>query len=121
MTKVRLRFVWPRRPIFLGDSNMKRYGCAGLAVLLLAMMLSYGCFQAPERIDVQIGSPRPEPVNTAKVPPTYDQAVAELRKAHREIDYLRNKVRKLEDDKKELKEEKQEYKDKYKKLKDKYD
>ena len=100
---------------------MKWYGCAGLAFLLLAGTFSYGCFQAPERIDVQLGSSRPEPVDTGKVPPTYDEAVVELRKAHREIGYLRNKVQKLEDDKKELKEEKDEYKDKYKRLKKRYD
>ena len=100
---------------------MKRYGCAGLAFFLMAVICSYGCFQAPERIDVQVGSPRAEPVDMGKVPPTYDGAVAELRKAHREIHHLRGKVRKLEDDKKELKEEKEEYEEKYKKLKDKYD
>lgn len=97
---------------------MKWFGCAGLALLLLAVVSSYGCFKAPERIDVQVGSSRPEQVDTGKVPPTYNEAVAELRKAHREIDYLRNKVRKLEDDKNELKKEKKEYKDKYEKLKD---
>jgi hypothetical protein len=81
-----------------------------------------GCFQAPERIDVQVGSSsRPERTDTTRVPPTYDEAVAELRKAHREVDYLRSKVRKLEEDKEELEEEKDEYKEKYKKLKDKYD
>jgi predicted RNase H-like nuclease (RuvC/YqgF family) len=77
--------------------------------------------QAPKEINVGWGAERPEPTNTRSVPPDYDGAVAELRKAHREIDYLRNKVRKLEDDKDELKEEKKEYEKKYKKLKDKYD
>ena len=100
---------------------MKRLGCAGLAVLLVAVMLSYGCFQGPEKIDVRVGSGRPEPVDTTSVPPTYDEAAVELRKSYREIEYLRNKVRKLEEDKDELKDEKKEYEKKYKRLKDKYE
>jgi hypothetical protein len=99
---------------------MKRMWCAWTAVLVLSILSGPGCFTAPERIDVQVGSPRPEPVDTTQVPPDYNGAVTELRKSHREIDYLRDKVRKLEDDKKKLKQEKEECEKKYDRLKDKY-
>jgi predicted RNase H-like nuclease (RuvC/YqgF family) len=107
---------------------MKWYGCAGLSIAVVVWTFSQACVQAPKEISVDVGSSRPEPVDTGSVPPDYDQAVAELRKAHREINYLRNKVADLEKDKDELKEdkeeledEKDEYKKRYEKLKDKYE
>lgn len=49
-----------------------------------------GCVTAPERIDVNLGSSRPEPVDSSRVPATasHEEARHELVKAYQNIQYL---------------------------------
>lgn len=94
--------------------------------LLLAITASLGttagCIsaKAPENIDVRVGSSRPEPVDSSRVPnpQTLEEARQELHKAYANIQYLERKVAKLEDDKAEYKHERDKYKKKLEKYED---
>jgi len=94
--------------------------------LLLAtaglLVMAGGCFsaKAPERIDVRLGSDRPEPVDSSRVPDpqTLEEARQELHKAYANIQYLERKVDKLENDKAEYKRERDTYKKRLKKYED---
>jgi hypothetical protein len=94
--------------------------------LLLAtvgmLAMTGGCFsaKAPENIDVRVGSSRPEPVDSSRVPDpqTLDEARYELRKAYANIEYLERKVEDLKDDKAKYKRERDKYKDRLEKYED---
>jgi hypothetical protein len=74
-----------------------------LLLVATALVVLGGCFsaKAPEKIDVRLGSDRPEPVDSSRVPnpQTMDEARAELRKAYANIQYLEGEVEDLEHDK----------------------
>ena len=90
---------------------MKRVLILTAGTCLLGIML--GCVQAPERIDVQVGSRQPEPVDSARVPnpQTMDEARAEMHKAYQYVQWL-------EEENADLKHDKQKYKRKYDECKD---
>lgn len=75
-----------------------------------------GCVsvKAPERIDTRVGSSRPEPVDSSRVPDpqTLEEARHELRKAYANIQWLEREVADLEEDKADYKRERDKYKDK---------
>lgn len=49
-----------------------------------------GCVTAPERIDVRVGSDRPAPVDSSRVPrpTTLEEARGELNRAYQNLQYL---------------------------------
>jgi len=89
----------------------------GLVLTASGLLLCAGCVQAPKSIDVQVGSSRPEPVDSSRVPDprTLEEARRELRKAYANIQWLEDEVGELEKDKTEYKRER----DKYKQQRDK--
>lgn len=79
-----------------------------LAAMGAAWCLGSGCVsvKAPERITIN-RSPRPEPVDSRRVPQTssHEQARMELNKAYQNIQYLEDQNRKLASDAQEYKRE----------------
>jgi hypothetical protein len=61
------------------------------ALLVAGILLgTVGCVKAPERIEVNVGSDRPPPVDVSRVPEpaTLEEARAELVKAYQNIEHL---------------------------------
>ncbi len=84
------------------------------------LWVAAGCVQAPKSIDVRVGSSRPEPVDSSRVPDprTMEEARAELRKAYRNIQWLEDEVADLEKDKAKYKRERDKCEDRLEKYED---
>lgn len=84
------------------------------AGILLALA---GCVTAPERIDVRVGSDRPAPVDSSRVPnpQTLEEARAELHKAYQNIQYLEQENERQAQKAAKYKRERDDYKDRLEK------
>lgn len=102
---------------------MKRLQQTTLAGILVSLVVTSGCVsvKAPERIDM--GRSRSRNVDTRTVPRTssHEDARRKLGEAYAEIDYLRERNRKLEEDKRELKQDNDDCERRVDRLKDRYD
>ena len=94
------------RPSFFRRTAFVAYGLAAVCIAGGAGCVSV---KAPERITIN-RSPRPEPVDSGRVPQTsnHEQARMELNKAYQNIQYLENQNRKLADDAQEYRRERDE-------------
>ncbi len=90
----------------------------GLALLVTAsLMLFCGCVKAPERIEVNVGSPRPAPVDASRVPhpATLEEAQRELDQAYANLQYLEDQNARLRAKAEDYKRERDDYKKRLKK------
>ena len=91
---------------------------AGLMAALVGLAgTSAGCLSVrmPERVEV--GSSRPEPVDSSQIPETstHQEARAELHKAYENIQYLERENQRLHEKADKYKRERDQYKDRLKK------
>ncbi len=90
----------------------------GLAILVTVLLvLCPACVKAPERIEVNVGSPRPAPVDASRVPhpTTLEEAQRELDSAYANLQYLEDQNARLKAKAEDYKRERDDYKKRLKK------
>ncbi len=96
---------------------MRAMWCLVLGTGLLVAVA--GCVKAPDRVEVNVGSPhRPAPVDASRVPQpgTLEEAQAELNKAYENLQALERDNAKLKEKADKLKRERDDCRDRLKKF-----